>query len=174
MASGLAVVLLSHARPTIAQSLADVARKEQARRESVCESGKVYTNADLTADDSSAPAATRANVPETMARSSPGAPAPVTASTGDADGVSSIPNEPGNSLDEASWRLRATSLRKRVARARDALATLSGASEGNSHQQTKMSELRATSEEVLGRAADALAAFEREAATLGVPAAWIR
>lgn len=173
----LAVVLLM-AAPAEAQPLADVARKEQARREAVPTPGKAYTNGDLTPD--------RTGAPTSEAPAAATGASPVQEADGDtaATAGGAVSREPAAGdaaagqaeprLDEAYWRRQARVLRGRVEKAREALAVVSGPSEGNERQQARVAELRAAAEGVLTRAEATLAAFEREARTLNVPAEWIR
>jgi len=173
----LAVVLLMVA-PAEAQPLADVARKEQARREAVPAPGKAYTNEDLTPD--------RTGAPTSEAQAAASGASQVQEAGGESDatagGAASPEPSAGNAaadeaepmLDEAYWRRQARVLRGRVEKAREGLAVVSGPSEGNERQQARVAELRAAAEGVLTRAEATLAAFEREARTLNVPAEWIR
>jgi DNA repair exonuclease SbcCD ATPase subunit len=95
-----ALVFVGVASVASAQSLGDVAKKEEQRRKTVKSSGKVYTNDQLKADPTpSVPATSATGTTPAPAASTP-APAPSDDST-----------EKG---DEKNWR-------KRIADARDAL-----------------------------------------------------
>lgn len=162
--------------PAAAQSLADVAKKEQVRREAVAGSGKVYTNGDLTPDPfarSTEPPVTGAVALPDAAAQDADAPA-VAADPAAPPSAEATPAEAAPMLDEAYWRRQAAARRARVEEARQRLALVSVRSEGNERQQAKMAELKATAEGVLARAEASLAALEREAQSLGVPEAWIR
>lgn len=116
-------VLLATAMPVAAQSLADVARAEEARRKAVKGQAKVYTNDTLRGADGGAapPPPTPASAP------SPATPsAPATAGTPAPGGVSQPGTSPGSkpaappaaagtAKDEKYWR-------DRLAGARDALS----------------------------------------------------
>jgi hypothetical protein len=104
-----ALVLVSAAAAS-AQSLADVARKEEERRKAVRTSGKVYTNDALRPEPPSPGAAPTAQPP------APSASAPA-AETPKPTGPAAAPGEaPAGALKtEADWR-------KRVAAERDALS----------------------------------------------------
>lgn len=171
-----ALGLLCFAAPAASQSLVDVAKKEQVRREAVAGTGKVYTNEDLTPDPRGTAAAEPAAdvlAPAIEPMEEAGAPA---AAADAAEGTSAdgTPAESPPMLDEAYWRRQFAARRARVEDARQKLARVSGPSEGNERQQAKMADLKATAEGVLAQAEAALAAFEREARTLGVPEGWIR
>jgi type IV secretory pathway VirB10-like protein len=95
-----ALVFVGVASVASAQSLGDVAKKEEQRRKTVKSSGKVYTNDQLKADPTpSVPATSAAGTTPAPAASAP-APAPSDDST--------------DKADEKTWR-------KRIADARDAL-----------------------------------------------------
>jgi type IV secretory pathway VirB10-like protein len=95
-----ALVFIGLANVATAQSLGDVAKKEEQRRKTVKSSGKVYTNDQLKADPTpSVPATSAAGTTPAPAASAP-APAPSDDST--------------DKGDEKTWR-------KRIADARDAL-----------------------------------------------------
>lgn len=168
--------LLLVAMPAAAQSLADVAKKEQARRDSVQAPGKAYTNADLTPDRTGPPAEDEPEARPAIATEGTSEPEAVQdgESGGEAAAAEPAPREPENTLDEAFWRGRANALRARVDTAREAFERVSRPSEGNERQQAKIAELRASAEGVLARAEAALAAFERQARAQGVPEGWLR
>jgi hypothetical protein len=168
--------LLYAVTPATAQSLADVAKREQARRDSVEAPGKAYTNADLTPDWTGPPAEEE---PEARpAIGTEGTSEPEAGQDGEsgepAAAEAAVSGEPENTLDEAFWRGRASALRARVDSAREAFERVSRPSEGNERQQAKVAELRASAEGVLARAEAALVAFERQAQAQGVPEGWLR
>ncbi|MDP1568884.1 MAG: hypothetical protein Q8L86_02685 [Vicinamibacterales bacterium] len=170
-----ALGLLCVVTPAASQSLADVAKKEQARREAVAGAGKVYTNGDLTPDPMGTAAAEPGVVaPVSEPAEEAGAAAVPAADPAEPGAVDPAATEPGPRLDEAYWRRQVASRRARVEEAREKLARVSGPSEGNERQLARVAELKATAEGVLARAEASLAALEREARTLGVPEAWIR
>lgn len=168
--------LLGMAAPAQAQSLADIAKKEQERRGTMEAAGKAYTNADLVPDPAGEPEVVdtlRAPVasvePDATQASAAGLAGGDAASAAD-----QTASEPESTLDEPYWRRQARVFHSRVEGARKALEAVSGPSEGNERQQAKVAELRASAEGVLLRAEGALQAFEREARTAGVPEEWIR
>jgi hypothetical protein len=99
-------------RPVPAQSLADVARKEEARRKTIPEAAKVYTNKDLNvqAGDSAPPpvvAPAKAGVPSpAVAPAKAGAPPP------DAEKDAKDTKEP--TKDQAYWSGRLKKLQDQV------------------------------------------------------------
>src|SRR5262249_4378417 len=97
-----ALVLVGVANVAAAQSLGDVAKKEEQRRKTVKSTGKVYTNDTLKPDQTpSVPATTATGAPNPAASSTP-APTPTPAPS----------EEARDKGDEKSWR-------KRIADARD-------------------------------------------------------
>jgi hypothetical protein len=108
---GAAVVVLLNVT-TSAQTLGELARKEEERRKTVASSGKVYTNANVKGEP--APPATTPAVPAT---GSPNAAA--TPSTDGDAAASAVPaaasTEPKK--DEAYWRKRIDSARTSLSRA---------------------------------------------------------
>jgi hypothetical protein len=108
MRSMVAALILAGAATASAQSLADVARQEEARRKAVAGAGKVYTNDALQPEPPPSPGSVPAAAP------APAAPATPPAS---ADGAKPAdPAAPGAlPKTEAEWK-------KRIADERDALA----------------------------------------------------
>jgi hypothetical protein len=170
-----------------AQSLADVARKEEMRRKAVAGSGKVYTNDELQpepAPSGSAPAATPA--PATPPAAAPPAAAGTEPQT-PADGAAPSVTTPKT---EAEWR-------KRVADERDALSRAQIFAEalqsrinvlsadfvnvddpakrnvvGNERQKA-LAELDRVKQEIQQRQ-KAITGIQDEARRAGVPAGWTR
>lgn len=99
-------VALAVASAAAAQSLGDVARKEETRRKVVAGAGKTYTNESLRGDDAVAPPAP---VPAQAA------PSPSAAQGKSGDKPAETP-DPKN--DEAHWRGRMTTARAGLERAR--------------------------------------------------------
>jgi hypothetical protein len=184
----LAGALLTVAVPVCAQSLGDIAKKEQERRKMTPPAARTYTNDDL-----------KKVVPF------PGEakPANPTAKPGTASDPTKVedPPKPGEAKedgaktpepakDEKFWRGRITAVREEIARNesfRDALQTqinsLSADFAGRDdpaqraqiadNRQKKMAELgRVTAE--LEKATKAIAEIEEEARRAGVPPGWIR
>jgi len=109
-----ALVFIGVANVAAAQSLGDVAKKEEQRRKTV-KSGKVYTNDELKRDQTpSVPASASTGTTSTPGASSTPAPAP--ASSGNNAGKDDSANKDGGAdkSDEKTWR-------KRIANARESL-----------------------------------------------------
>lgn len=172
-----ALVLLCAATAS-AQSLADVARQEEARRKAVRTSGKVYTNDALRPEPPAAePPAPSANAPAADASKPSGPAAP-----GDAAA--------GALKTEADWR-------KRVATERDALSRAQIVAEAlqsrinvlsadfvnrddpaqrdvvAAERQKALAEMDRVRQEILQHQ-KAITAVQDEARRAGVPAGWVR
>jgi hypothetical protein len=168
------------------QSLADIARKEEARRKKVKASGKVYTNKDVKPADGlpASPAAETATAPPAGAEpTAPAAPAgqqaepPADASDGRAD-------------DEQRWRQRMTDARGALERSRmfaealqsrinaltrDFYARDDPAQRGviEADRQKAIAELGRVESEIQQQI-KAIADLEEEARRAGVPPGWLR
>lgn len=193
------VVLWTLAVPSspAAQSLAEIARQEEARRKAIKTASKLYTNADLTADAArDTPAGDQTTPPRAAAA----------AGTTPSDQVPSI-NIPGGSVadvdaaaadveaeaeekGEAYWRQRITSARAALERSRvlaDALQSRLNAlaadivnrddpaqrSQLELERQRALAELERTQTEIAAQTA-AIGEIEEEARKAGVPAGWLR
>jgi hypothetical protein len=180
-----------------AQSLGDVARKEQARRKgtpSTQGSGKVYTNDDL--KGAPAPAA---SAPSTAPGTTPDAKAdgakPGDAKTADAksdDGKAAKGDAKASDAknDEASWRKRRLAIQEAIDRAKTFAEALQSringltadfaarddpaqrAAVGNERQKA-LTELDRVKKEI-EQHTKALADLQEEARKSGVPAGWLR
>ena len=106
MRSMVAVLVLAGAAMASAQSLADVARQEEARRKAVSGAGKVYTNDALQPEPPPSPGSIPATTP---------APAAPDASTAPPAADGSKPAAGATPKTEAEWK-------KRIADERDALS----------------------------------------------------
>jgi hypothetical protein len=106
----IAVAMLTLAVPVCAQSLGELAKKEQERRKASPPASKVYTNDDLK----------KIYVPQTTEAESKDTKAPKDAAdTKDpkaADAKDAKPAEPA--MDEAAWRARISAAREDVRKAR--------------------------------------------------------
>ena len=112
-----ALVFIGMANVAAAQSLGDVAKKEEQRRKTVKSSGKVYTNDELKRDPTpSVPASASTGTTSTPSASSTPAPAPAPApSEKNADKDDSAGKDgSADKSDEKTWR-------KRIANARESL-----------------------------------------------------
>lgn len=180
--------MLSHAH---AQSLAEVARQEAARRERITASGKVLTNADLpkTATQSVAPAQSG----EDDAVGQPSAASEGAESVGDAAGgppdSKPVASAAAAKDDEAGWTQRASSVNKTLADVRAQVRQLRALSDrlslemqasdpvvadraAKEREDVKAQIAQAEARE--GVAAAARQALEMDARLAGVPPAWIQ
>jgi hypothetical protein len=166
--------------PAAAQSLGDLARKEEARRQSVKQTGKVYTNDTLgSAGVSSAPPVVTAAPPTSSASEAQAAPGTKPAEAGT-----------GEKKDEAYWRDRITAARAGLDRAKmfqEALQTRIN-SLGNdfvarddpaqrqviaADRQKALAEMDRVKQEI-AQFTKAITDTEEEARRAGVPAGWLR
>jgi hypothetical protein len=163
-----------------AQSLGDIARKEEARRKTVTSAGKVYTNDNLRPDGATAtpPAATAAPEPAVV----PQTPA---AAAGDSANQSQGPKK-----DQAYWQDRVKSERDGLNRAQlfaeslqsriNALTADFSARDDPfqrnqiaQDRQKALSELERVRKEIADHT-KAVADIQEEARKAGVPAGWVR
>jgi hypothetical protein len=185
----LAGALLTVAVPVYAQSLADIARKEQERRKVTPPAAKTYTNEDLK------------KVIPFPGQAKPGDPAAKPGSSSEPTKVDD-PLKPGETAkpdgaktpepakDEKFWRGRITAVREEIARNesfRDALQnqinSLSAEFAGRDDpaqraqiadsRQKKMAELGRVNSE-LEKATKVIVEIEEEARRAGVPPGWLR
>jgi len=106
LVAGLVLVLLSGTVAALhAQSLADIAKKEEERRKAIKDSGKTYTNSDL---HSVPPATTTGTTPAEPAKSTPPAAADKDKKDGDKDKDAS--------KDKTYWRGRMKELQAQLDR----------------------------------------------------------
>ncbi len=163
-----------------AQSLADVARAEEARRKTTPKATKVYTNQDLRPDARSRPPA--------PAAPAGGAPSAAPAPTPEAEVAPTVP-EP-DAKNEKYWRTRITDARQRVERTKlfaEALQSRINAlttdfvNRDDPAQQAVIAQERQKALDELKRVQNeirdltkAIADIEEEARRAGVPPGWIR
>jgi len=176
----LAVVLLQALVATAgAQSLADIARREEERRKDIKKPAKVYTNKDLGQVDP-APA------PAPAATAAPAAPAEGAA----ADGTKQPTEEEQRAAQEQSWRGRMAEARSKLERSKmyaEALQTRANSlwadftARDDPAQRAGIEGERkktlAEIDKVKGEIQDqtkALADLEEEARRSGVPPGWLR
>ena len=186
--------------PTLAgaQSLADVAKAEEARRKSVDKAVKVYTNSDLKVDPTagvpappppaavSAPATTAPGAAAgsaTAGSTTTGASSPAAAAT-----AAQTPASPQR--DQAYWKARMTAAREALDRSRtfaDALQSRINAlttdfvnrddpiqrSGIEQDRKKALAELDRVKKDIDDQT-KAIAAIEEEARRLGVPSGWLR
>jgi len=172
-----ALVFVGVANVATAQSLGDVAKKEEQRRKTVKSTGKVYTNDQLKADPTPSVPATSATGTPTPAASSP-APAPAPS------------DDSADKGDEKTWR-------KKIADARDAQQrsqTFADALQSQLNALTTdfvnrddpaqrqqiankrdsvLAEIERVKKEVAAQT-KAISDIQEEARRAGVPAGWVR
>jgi hypothetical protein len=184
--AGLAVVVFA-AGPAAAQSLAEVARKEQERRTKVTQPSKTYTNADLKAVPAPVP----------PAGGEAGTAPPATQQVEQAAAQEKEAGEAAEAVeaddplkDEAHWRARITEARDQLERSqvlRDALQsrinalTADFAARDDPAQRAVIANDRQRALAELDRLVkqceeqlQAIAAIEEEARKAGVPPGWLR
>ena len=178
IAAALVAAFCCSAALATAQSLADVAKKEEARRSAVRAASKTLTNADLGADprDKTAVGADKAPVATMVAPVSTAAAVPGNASP---DGqVAQPPEAAAKEKDdvppEAWWRTRAQSMRARIVQARKNVDELTVAPSEDERQQAKVAKLLKSAQEALARCEQDLKNLEMHADVSGVPKTWIK
>ncbi len=185
-----ALVFIGVANVAAAQSLGDVAKKEEQRRKTV-KSGKVYTNDELKRDPTpSVPASASTGTTSTPSASSTPAPAP--ASSGNNAGKDDSANKDGSAdkSDEKTWRKRITNARESLQRSQafaDALQSQLNALSTDfvnrddpiQRQQIAkqrdgvVAELDRVKKEVAAQT-KAISDIQEEARRANVPAGWVR
>jgi len=192
LSRGLAAgVLLTLAAPVCAQTLGDLAKREQERRKTAPPAAKTYTNEDLKRLPPSADGATKS--PD-KAKAEGAAKAGDPAKPGDPGKPGEIKAEgatpPEAAKDEKYWRARVTAVREDIRRNemfRDALQTrinsLSAdfAARDDPFQRAKIADDRQKALAELARVNDeitkgtkGIADIEDEARRAGVPPGWLR
>jgi hypothetical protein len=179
MRSTVTVLILLCAAAASAQSLADVARQEEARRKSIAGKGKVYTNEALQPEPPPSPGSVPPATPEPAAPAPAGTPAP---------GDAAAPGAAART--EADWK-------KRIADERDALARAQTFAEAiqtrinvlstdfvneadpakrdvvAANRTKALAELDRLKQEIQTRQ-KAITGIQQEARKAGVPAGWVR
>ena len=184
-------VLLVAAVPLAAQSLADVARAEEARRKAVKGQVKVYTNETLRGEDGGEPPAPPVTQPATGAKPAAGAATDATAKPGPAPGAKPpAPPATATAKDEKYWRDRLAGARDALQRSQSFADALQSQINGLYTEFVNMSDpaQRALIEQKrlaaiaqqdrvkadIGKYTKALADIEDEARRANVPAGWLR
>jgi hypothetical protein len=168
-----ASMLAAGAAPLPAQSLADVARQEEARRKEIRQPAKVYTNKDLVSVPSPSPQ------PETAPSTTPAADAASKSGDKDAakDPQGKDPKDPGVVRDQAYWsnRLKAlTEQRDRDQILADALQSRVDALTVDGIERQKAIEERERLTKTVESDRKALDDFQEEARRASVPPGWLR
>jgi hypothetical protein len=182
IAGAVSLVLLANAGAATAQSIAELARKEAARRKAVGGAARVFTDGTLRPEAPSSSAAS-------PAPAAPAAPAtPSTAEAPEPPEPTPPPAQPPRT--EAYWRNRIASEREALARAQtfsEALQTRINAlttdvTNRNNRAQTdgiaaerqeSVAELNRVNQDIKDRQA-AIASIQDEARKAGVPPAWVQ
>jgi hypothetical protein len=170
-----------------AQSLADVARQEEARRKTIKAPAKVYTNEDLR-DAGAPPEAAPAQAAAPSPAGAPAAAPPPSPSGADAAKPATEP--PAPPADEAAWKQRMSTARDNLARAQtfaealqsriNALATDFAARSDpaqraviSTDRQKALAELDRVKQEIQQHE-KSITDIQEEARKAGVPAGWVR
>jgi len=167
------------AAPAVSQSLADVARQEEARRNGLKATSTTFTNSSLKPDP---------NAPTAVDGALPSVPPPIAtpvnpnqASAGAATPVNGTPATAAASappaddqLDEALWRRRAGDTHARFEKTRKDVAKYTGLKHDDPREQAKLDALLKRAQNAFALAQESLKAFEQEAAAVGVPPNWIK
>lgn len=162
----LITAVVVSASSSSAQSLAELAKKEEARRSSVQKPSKALTNADLAADPiGTSPTAVAVDVAAAPA------PAPDPASAASETTPASLTKP---ALDEAYWRGKGADLRAKRATAKQYVESLSRANHADPREQARTEALMKKRQAVLKRAEDAYSLFEMQADVARVPKEWIQ
>jgi hypothetical protein len=181
----VAAFMLIGAASASAQSLADIARQEEARRKAVAGTGKVYTNEALQPEPPPSPGSVPAATP---APATPAAPGADGAKPADPAAPSATPG--GGAKTEAEWK-------KRIADERDALSRAQTFAEAiqtrinvlsqdfvnvddpakrdvvASDRTKALAELDRLKQEIQAHQ-KAITSIQDEARKAGVPAGWVR
>jgi hypothetical protein len=182
----LALALLINAVPSAAQSLGDLAKKEQARRKAAPPAAKTYTNDDL--KQVPAPTGTPGKPADEAAKSPEAKPGD--AKTGDPTKVADAPKPAEPAKDETFWRGRITAAREDVRRNesfKEALQTRINAltadfaNRDDPYQRAKVADDRQKALAEMARVSSdidkgtkLIAEIEDEARRAGVPPGWLR
>lgn len=187
--SALIVLLLSDVLS--AQSLGEIARKEEERRKTIKSSGKVYTNESLKPAPAQPPPPAGQPAQATVREAPPPSPSGTQGAPGvqgGPGGQAQAPPEPKK--DEAYWRERIKAARDALARAQifaDALQSRINALTADfaarddpaqrdviaADRQKALAELDRVKQEIQQHT-KAIAGIQEEARRAGVPAGWVR
>jgi hypothetical protein len=185
------IVLLLFANLLSAQSLGEIARKEEERRKTIKSSGKVYTNESLKPVPAPSPPPAGSQAPATAQQAAPPSPSgaqPAPGAPGGPGGQAQTPAEPKK--DEAYWRARIKTERDALARAQiiaEALQSRINALSADfaarddpaqrdviaADRQKALAELDRVKQEIQQHT-KAIADIREEARRAGVPAGWVR
>ena len=188
-----ALVFIGVANVAAAQSLGDVAKKEEQRRKTVKSSGKVYTNDELKRDPTpSVPASASTGTTSTPSASSTPATAPAPAASDKNAEKNGSADKDGSAdkNDEKTWRKRIADARESLQRSQafaDALQSQLNALSTDfvnrddpiqrqhiaKQRDGVVAELDRVKKEVAAQT-KAISDIQEEARRAGVPAGWVR
>ncbi|HEX4915590.1 MAG TPA: hypothetical protein VFV51_16645 [Vicinamibacterales bacterium] len=170
------------AAPAAAQSLADVARQEEARRKTAKKAVKSFSNADLApaALDSTAPAAAAsptaaATAADCIMSASQGKCVPAEEVVAKSQGEPTQA-DPQVKMTEATVRQRASAARQRLEKARQEFNTLSTTADDQSRspgERAAAARLASQRESMLSSIERGWLALEKEVADQGLPREWL-
>jgi hypothetical protein len=182
-------LLLTIARPTVAQALGDVAKQEAERRKAVAASGKVYTNDSLRPEPP--PAGTTA-APQSATAAAAAPASPTAATPAGQAAATSTPAQAAEPtpMTEDAWRKRITSVRDALSRSQifaEALQTRVNALTTDfvnrddpaqrdalaAERQKAVAEMDRVKREIADHQ-KAIGDIQDEARRAGVPAGWVR
>jgi len=183
--AGLVLVTVT-VSPASAQSLGDVARKEEARRKVVSTAGRTYANDDLRPE----PVTTLRSMPAPPAVDLATVPASPSKAQGQAAAAAQPDQKPDPKKDESYWRGRITEARQGLARAQMFQEALQSRINGlttdflsrddpaqrrviGMDRQKAAAELDRVTKEI-AQFKKAIADIEEDARRAGVPPGWLR
>lgn len=172
--AGCAVVIIAIATPALAQSLADVARQEEARRTTAPKAVKTYSNADLRPSDVPPPPSL-AGEPESSCYMSASLNKCVTADELLERVNASTPN-PELAQEETGWRRSAEQIRTQVAKLRserEAFAATAADESRSAGERALAAGLVAKKEISLRQQQERWTTLEQDAAFKRVPREWL-
>ncbi len=174
-----------------AQSLAGVAKAEEARRKDLAKPSKVYTNQNLRRDPTTPTASSPSATTDATPAAAPAAPAPASGAAPAAAPAADAAAAPaGPARDQAYWRGRMTAAREQLDRSQTFAAALQSRIDAltldfvnrddpaqrsvvEQNRLKALAELERVQREVAAQT-KAITAIEDEARKAGVPAGWLR
>lgn len=178
--AALTIGLFATAAPVWAQSLGDVARKEQARRATAKKAVKSFSNADLNPSEISNPSDPAAapavgNPAAADGQSRPAAGSPATDAPAAATQKDVAPAAPA-AQKEADWRANADGLRQALLKAQTELQTFQAAANDPSKtpgERAQTARLVAVQQKTIEGLERKWERLEKQAEAAGVPREWL-
>lgn len=164
--------LVVTASSAAAQSLADVARREEQRRAAIRTPARTISNAGLTRDSFVPPAPV--SVQPSATTSSTDTPPTAPANAGAVAAVAAPAPDAKPKEDETYWRWRAGEYRARAAKAQTAVDGFAGVPQDDPREQARIAPRLKAAQEALKRANDQLRLLETQADVAGIPMDWIK